>query len=240
MESREDVTASIKAVRKSPMGLTKGSIETQQPLLRVLETDDPSEGVARLSAAVERLTQVENPAYQDDARGLRAALGIGLPPLKNVTARRSEARKLGLFFGQPRTQYDAEDRAIKRLVELLFEEATSREQGGAEIDAFQEATNQQLADPSLIAPVNDKKSSDQPLSPTGSQPETSLLARLGSWADQRQQVLAHTWEPRPLRDRLNSWKRDWAAVSREAKIFLLLFVVVVLLGGMAALITLTR
>lgn len=155
MESREDVTASIKAVRVSRTGLTKGTIDAQQSLMRILATTDPVEGVARLSAAVDRLTQVENPAHRDDARGLRAALGIGLPQLKNVTARRDAAKQQQLFTGERRTQYDAEDRAIKRLVDLLFEEAHQRAPATVEVDAFTEATEQQLANPDLVAPPLD-------------------------------------------------------------------------------------
>jgi hypothetical protein len=149
--------------------------------------------------------------------------------------------------------YEKEE--FREVAELIFDRAAKRARLKAGGGAFQAAGEQQLTEAGYSAPFTpaeevtdsvhasvredpldqaDAKESVEP------EPETSLLSRLGSWAEQRQQALAHSWEPRPLRDRLNSWKNDWAAVSREAKIFLLLFTLVVLGGMTAALITLTR
>lgn len=155
MESREKVTASVEAIRASEPGLTVGELARHKALLNVLGTDDPGEGVARLSAAVDRLVQAERERDRFDAQELRAALGIGLPPLKNVTARRRAAKDLGLFFGEERSQYYAEKRAIPRLVDLLFEEAAEAKGATTDVDVFLEVAHRQIADPSLIAPSDD-------------------------------------------------------------------------------------
>lgn len=120
MHAREEVVASIKAVRKSEPGLTEQTIKAERPLLDVLGTDDPREGVARLSASVHRLTEVQHKRQREDGQALQAALGIGVPLQKNVSARRKIAVKTGLFIGAERTQYVAEDRAIEKLVDLLL------------------------------------------------------------------------------------------------------------------------
>lgn len=143
MESREDVWRSIREVRKSRVGLTTEEIGKYGALLAVLGTDNPEEGVARLSAAVERLMNTEEERDLLDARSLRAALGIGMQPLKNVTARREGARKQGLFYGSDRAQFDAEDRAINRLTDLLIEEAAQRTRVAG--DLYQEGGTRELA-----------------------------------------------------------------------------------------------
>ncbi|MFJ2213482.1 hypothetical protein ACIQVO_13565 [Streptomyces sp. NPDC101062] len=154
------MTASIKAVRKASPGLTADTVKAQAPLLDVLGVNDPAEAVARLGALVHQLVAVQDVNRQNDARGLQAALGIGLPLQKNVSARRQLAKEHGLYIGGTRSQFEAEDRAINELVNLLIDEADKREVTEKEVDPFQSAEPVVLDDPVLDAPA-------EPVEPDG-------------------------------------------------------------------------
>ena len=127
MESREEVVEGIRAIRTSEIGLSEETLGNYRSVMGILGTDDPSEAVERLSACVQRLIESGTSSDRNDARALKAALGIDLPLLKNVTARRTKARQAQLYIGKERSQYYAEDRAIDKLVRILFEEADQQD-----------------------------------------------------------------------------------------------------------------
>lgn len=165
----------------------------------------------------------------------------------------------------PSSHVNYEKEELREVAELICDRALQRKRARAGGGAFQAVGDQQLTKAGHSAPftlaeeVTDNPDAwvredqldqvaaeesvelaDQPRPPAAIEPGTSLLARLGSWAEQRQQALAYSWEPRPLRDRLIGWKRDWSKVSREAKVFVLLFITLVLLAGVAAVATFTK
>ncbi|MFE4370409.1 hypothetical protein ACFRMN_19620 [Streptomyces sp. NPDC056835] len=173
------MTASIKAVRVSSPGLTEDTLGAEQALMEVLGTDDPAEGVALLSAYVNRLTEVKHKKKAEDAQALRAALGIGLHLHANVSGRRRTAIKEGLFYGAWRTQFYAEERAIKELVDFLIEEADKQEPTEEKVNPFQSAEPVVLDDPDLDASAEPDEPDDQPSPPAGPE-EPSFLQTLRS------------------------------------------------------------
>lgn len=146
--------------------------------MHILGTNDPEEALTRLATAIDGLTEAEEPGDRNDAQGLRAALGVGIPPQEGAEARRRAAMRLGLFAGAKRTQYIAEDRAIKRLVDLLFEEAHQRAQAG-------ESDNEQPDDdqPDTQADRNPHDSGDHGTEPTEADDEPLAPGRATHWRD---------------------------------------------------------
>ncbi|WEH33629.1 hypothetical protein PZB75_09730 [Streptomyces sp. AM 4-1-1] len=114
-------------------GLTPDALAKQPLLLQLLDTDDEYEGVERLAALAHRLGD------DQDAKMLRASLAIDVDRLKNTTARRSAARVDGTFYGSERSIFDAEKRAIDRLVKLLLKEAEQTDALDQEAAAEEEA-----------------------------------------------------------------------------------------------------
>jgi hypothetical protein len=117
---QDDVTESIKALRKGEPGLSVKAIADHAVLLGVLHTDDPEEGVTRLRELLYQLDDMDIPGAAEDARALRAALAVDFPQHKNVSARRKAARDSQVFIGSERAQFTAEDRALTRLVSLIL------------------------------------------------------------------------------------------------------------------------
>ncbi|MFI1909606.1 hypothetical protein ACH444_27435 [Streptomyces microflavus] len=102
-------------------GLTPDALAKQPMLLELLGTEDEYEGVERLTNLTNRLGD------DQDAKILRASLAVGVDRLKNTTARRKAARLDGTFYGSERSIFDAEKRAIERLVKLLLKEVGQNE-----------------------------------------------------------------------------------------------------------------
>ncbi|MGJ5826004.1 hypothetical protein [Streptomyces ossamyceticus] len=141
MDFYELVSKAVGDLRKR-QGLTPDALAKQSVLLPLLDTDDEYEAFERLQALAYKLGD------DQDAKMLRAALAIGVDRLKNATARRTAARENGTFYGSVRAGFDAEDRAIKRLVKLLFKESSqanpaedSAQAGPLEEEASHQPTN---------------------------------------------------------------------------------------------------
>ncbi|MFG2681772.1 hypothetical protein [Streptomyces sp. NPDC048392] len=90
------------------------TMAAQPVLMAFLGTDDPRDAADRLGALVNELCAADEKRHCEDAPALRAAMAIGRPPLKNVTARRKAAAG-ELFHGSERSQFNAESRALTRL-----------------------------------------------------------------------------------------------------------------------------
>lgn len=145
MDFQNDLIKSVGALRRG-QGLTPGALADQPLLLRYLDTDDRYEGVERLTALVSRLGDTQ------DALALRAALAVGVDRLKNTTARRRAAIEDGVFFGTERSIFNAEDRAIKELVELLLDDTAKRSKKS---DPFLAAASQPLEDDAPDEPASE-------------------------------------------------------------------------------------
>lgn len=147
MSREAEVTKAVEAMRADELGLHHTTLAGQKELLEELGTDDPKKGVELLTALLQRLDDTTDD-QQHDARALRWALAVDCPPLENVTARRTAARKSGSYYGAVRTQFNAEDRAIKRLVTLIVEEADKRaaitHEGLSAQDAFTRSVRQPI------------------------------------------------------------------------------------------------
>ncbi|MEU9276538.1 hypothetical protein [Streptomyces sp. NPDC048341] len=111
-----DVAAELAQLRQGS-GLTPEALKDKPFLLRLLRPHDLPDAAAKLTALVQELG--DGP----EAVALRHAMAVGVPPLKNTTARRRAAVELGRFFGSERTQFNAEDRAIQQLAGLVIERA---------------------------------------------------------------------------------------------------------------------
>lgn len=149
MGREAEVTKAVMAVRSDELGLHWTTLAKRSKLLDELGTDDPHEGVALLTALLQRLDDDATPRQQQDATVLRWVMAVDCPPIKNVTARR-EAVGAHLFMKSHNTVLDAEKRAISRLVALILEAADKRNVSRAQADPFTAASPDDLLQSPVI------------------------------------------------------------------------------------------